>query len=276
MLPSYLLSLREGIEAALVVGIVLGALRQIHREELASSIWAGVLSAAFISVVTAIVLTAFGLSLEGAYEPVFEGVTLCLAAGVLTWMIFWMNRNSRFIKGELEAGVRQAVLTTGGRGLFILAFVAVVREGVELALFLTAAVFASNPVQTIVGSLLGLFTAVLLGWSIFATTVKLDLRRFFKVTGVLLVLFAAGLVSLSIHEFNEIGWIPSLVEHVWDLSAFLSEQSLLGQILKTLFGYNPAPSLTSVIAYIGYFVVVWFGLRASGGKPAKVTTPTQA
>jgi len=275
MLPSYLLSLREGIEAALIVGIVLGALRQIRREELTSSIWAGVLSAAFVSIVTAIVLTAFGLSLEGEFEPIFEGVTLCLAAGVLTWMIFWMSRNARFMKGELEAGVRQAVLTTGARGLFLLAFVAVVREGIELALFLTAAVFASNPVQTIVGSLLGLSTAVLLGWSIFATSVKLDLRRFFRVTGVLLVLFAAGLISLSVHEFNEVGWIPSLVEHVWDVSAFLSDESLLGQILKALFGYNPAPSLTSVIAYIGYFVAVWIGLRSSS-QTEKATTATQA
>ena len=275
MLPSYLLSLREGIEAALIVGIVFGALRQIRREELASSIWAGVLSAVFVSLATAVVLTAFGLSLEGEFEPIFEGVTLCLAAAVLTWMIFWMSRNARFLKGELEAGVRQAVLTTGARGLFILAFVAVVREGIELALFLTAAVFASNPVQTIVGSLLGLFTAILLGWSIFATTVKLDLRRFFRVTGVLLVLFAAGLVSLGVHEFNEVGWIPALVEHIWDVSAFLSEESLPGQILKTLFGYNPAPSLTSVIAYIVYFVTVWLGLRASK-QTEKAPTPSQA
>lgn len=275
MLASYLLTLREGIEAALIIGMVLGALHKMRRSELISAVWAGVLSATAVSLIAAIGLTSVGLSLEGEYEPVFEGVTLLLAAGVLTWMIFWMHSNSRHIKGELEAGVQKAVITTGKRGLFLLAFVAVVREGIELALFLTASVFASNATQTIVGAVLGFFTAGLLGWSLFATTVKLDLRRFFKVTGILLVMFAAGLVSLSLHEFNEVNWIPSIVEHVWNLGPILSDESLLGQVLKTLFGYQPSPSLTSVIAYLAYFVAVWFGLRASN-KPAKAASPSQA
>jgi high-affinity iron transporter len=275
MLPSYLLSLREGIEAALIVGMVLGALHKMRRPELMSAVWAGVLSAAAMSLIAAVALTSFGLSLEGEYEPVFEGITLFLAAGVLTWMIFWMHKNSRHLKGELEEGVRQAVVTTGKRGLFILAFIAVFREGIELALFLTASVFASNAAQTIVGALLGFFTAALLGWSLFATTVKLDLRRFFQVTGVLLVMFAAGLVSLGVHELNEVFWIPSIVEHVWNLAPVLSDESLLGQVLKTLFGYQPSPSLTSVIAYLVYFVVVGLGLRAAS-KPIKIVVPTQA
>jgi high-affinity iron transporter len=262
MLPSYLLSLREGIEAALIVGIVLSALRQMRRTDLSMSVWAGVISAVVISVLVAVVLTIFGLSLEGPAEPVFEGVTVFLAAAVLTWMIFWMNSHSRHIKGELEAGVRRAAFETGKRGLFLLAFFAVVREGIELALFLTAAVFASSELQTIIGALLGLFTAVLLGWSMFATAVRLDLRRFFQVTGILLILFAAGLVATGIHEFNEVGWIPEIVEHVWDMTPVLSETSLPGQVLKTLFGYNASPSLSSVFSYIIYFVTVWLGLHA--------------
>jgi high-affinity iron transporter len=263
MLPAYLLSLREGIEAALIVGIVLGALRQMRRTDLSLSVWTGVISAVAISVLVAVVLTTLGLSLEGPAEPIFEGVTVFLAAAVLTWMIFWMSKHSRQIKGELEAGVRQAAFETGQRGLFLLAFFAVVREGIELALFLAAAVFASSELQTIVGALLGLFTAVLLGWSMFATTVRLDLRRFFQITGILLILFAAGLVASGIHEFNEVGWIPKIVGHVWDLSPILSETSLAGQILKTLFGYNASPSLSSVISYGIYFVAVWFGSRAA-------------
>lgn len=273
MLPSYLLSLREGIEAALIVGIVLGALRQMRRTDLSVVVWAGIFSAVAVSVVVAVVLTIFGLSLEGVAEPIFEGITLFLAAGVLTWMIFWMSSHARYIKGELEAGVRQAAFETGKRGLFLLAFVAVVREGIELALFLTAAVFASSELQTIVGALLGLFTAVLLGWSMFATTVRLDLRRFFKVTGIFLILFAAGLVASGVHEFNEVGLIPEFIEHVWNLSPILSETSLLGQILKTLFGYNASPSLSSVISYGLYFVAVWFGLRASRRSES---TPAQS
>jgi high-affinity iron transporter len=275
MLPSYLLSLREGIEAALIVGIVLSALRQMRRTDLSMAVWAGVISAVAISVLVAVVLTIFGLGLEGPAEPVFEGVTLFLAAAVLTWMIFWMSSHSRHIKGELEAGVRRAAFETGKRGLFLLAFFAVVREGIELALFLTAAVFASSELQTIVGALLGLFTAVLLGWSMFATTVRLDLRRFFQVTGVLLILFAAGLVASGIHEFNEVGWIPEIIGHVWDLTPILSETSLAGQILKTLFGYNASPSLSSVISYAVYFAVVWLGLRAAS-KMENAPVQTQA
>jgi high-affinity iron transporter len=273
MLPAYLLSLREGIEAALIVGIVLSALHQMRRTDLSLSVWIGVISAVAISLLVATVLTILGLSLEGRIEPIFEGVTVFLAAAVLTWMIFWMSTHSRYIKGDLEAGVHRAVVETGQRGLFLLAFFAVVREGIELALFLTAAVFASSELQTIVGALLGLFTAVLLGWSMFATAVRLDLRRFFQVTGILLILFAAGLVASGIHEFNEIGWIPEIVGHVWDLSLILSETSLAGQILKTLFGYNASPSLSSVISYGIYFVAVWFGSRAaSQAKHVSVQT----
>ena len=275
MLPGFLLSLREGIEAALIVGIVLSALRQMRRTDLSISVWVGVISAVAISVLVAVVLTIFGLSLEGPAEPVFEGITLFLAAAVLTWMIFWMGSHSRHIKGELEAGVRRAAFETGKRGLFLLAFFAVVREGIELALFLTAAVFASSELQTIVGALLGLFTAVLLGWSMFATAVRLDLRRFFQVTGVLLILFAAGLVASGIHEFNEVGWIPEIIGHVWDLTPVLSETSLAGQILKTLFGYNASPSLSSVISYAIYFVAVWLGLRAAS-KTENAPVQTQA
>ena len=275
MLPSYLLSLREGIEAALIVGIVLSALRQMRRTDLSMAVWGGVISAVVISILVAVVLTIFGLSLEGPAEPIFEGLTLFLAAAVLTWMIFWMSSHSRHIKGELEAGVRQAAFETGKRGLFLLAFIAVVREGIELALFLTAAVFASSEVQTIVGALLGLFTAVLLGWSMFATAVRLDLRRFFQVTGVLLILFAAGLVASGIHEFNEVGWIPEIIGHIWNLTPILSETSLAGQILKTLFGYNASPSLSSAISYAVYFVAVWLGLRIAS-KTENAPVQTQA
>lgn len=275
MLPSYLLSLREGIEAALIVGIVLSALRQMNQIKFAPAVWAGVAGAAALSLIAAIVLTAFGWSLEGPAEPIFEGITMFLAAGVLTWMIFWMHSNSRQMKGELESGVRQALSTNGTRGLFALAFIAVFREGIELALFLTASVFASNPVETILGSLLGLFTAILLGWSLFATTVKLDLRRFFRVTGILLILFAAGLVAHGVHEFNEVGLIPSVIEHVWDINLVLDEKSTFGSILIALFGYNGNPSLTEVLAYGFYFVAIWLGLRTVN-KPVTAVAQTQA
>ena len=263
MLPSYLLSLREGIEAALIIGIVIGALRKIRRTDLVPALWWGVLSAAAVSTLAAVLLTSFGLELEGPAEPIYEGATMLLAAGILTWMIFWMSQQARTLKSELEEGVNKAAASAGGRAIFWLAFVAVVREGVELALFLTASIFATDVLQTAIGAALGLGTAILLGWSIFAAIVRLDLRRFFQVTGFLLILFAAGLVAHSVHEFNEVGLIPSIIEHVWDLNPVVSEDSTFGLFLKALFGYNGNPSLTEVLAYLGYLLAISLSLRGT-------------
>jgi high-affinity iron transporter len=275
MLASYLLSLREGIEAALIIGIVLGALRQMRRTDLAPAVWLGALSAAALSLLGAILLTAFGLELEGAAEPIFEGITMILAAALLTWMIFWMSRTARTLKSNIEADVQRAAFGTGKRALFFVAFIAILREGIELALFLTASVFATDWLQTTLGAILGLGTAILLGWSIFAAILRLDLRRFFQVTGFLLILFAAGLVAHGIHEFNEVGWIPAVIEHVWDVNAILDENSTFGLLLKALFGYNGNPSLTEMLAYVAYFAAVFLGLRLAN-KPKPVTANQQA
>jgi high-affinity iron transporter len=282
MLPTYLLSLREGLEAALIIGIVLGALSKIRRSDLSPAVWLGTLSAVGVSILTAVLLTAFGMSLEEKAEQIFEGVTMLIAAGILTWMIFWMRKQARFLKSELEAGVNKAAASTGRRAMFWMAFVAVVREGVELALFITAAFFAgdqaqltSNIIQTLAGTILGLGTAALLGWTLFATTVRLDLRRFFQVTGILLILFAAGLVAHGVHEFNEVGWIPAVIEHVWDVNAIVDENSVPGQLLRILFGYNGNPSLTEMIAYFSYLVVVIILWRREPA-PARATATSQA
>jgi high-affinity iron transporter len=284
MLPTYLLSLREGLEAALIIGIVLGAVSKIRRNDLAPAVWLGTLIAVAVSILTAIVLTTFGMSLEDPGEAIFEGITMLIAAGILTWMIFWMGKQARFLKSELEAGVNKAAASAGKTAVFWLAFVAVVREGIELALFITAAFFVSNQsgltsdiIQTLVGTILGVGTAALLSWTLFATTVRLDLRRFFQVTGFLLILFAAGLIAHGVHEFNEVGWIPSIIEHVWNVDAIVSESSLLGQLLQTLFGYNSSPALTEMIAYFVYIAVVAFLWRRDNAAiPAKASAESRA
>jgi len=178
--------------------------------------------------------------------------------------------------------VNKAVASAGKSPVFWLAFIAVVREGVELALFITAAFFAGNQggltsdiIQTLVGTILGVGTAALLSWTLFATSVRLDLRRFFQVTGLLLILFAAGLIAHGVHEFNEVGWIPPLVEHVWNLDTVISETSLLGQLLKTLFGYSSSPSLTEMIAYFTYLAVVTVLWRRDTA-PIKAPATSQA
>jgi high-affinity iron transporter len=198
---------------------------------------------------------------------------MIIAAALLTWMIFWMSRQARFMKANLEADVHRA--SQGGkRAIFFVAFIAILREGIELALFLTASVFAtSNALQTTIGAILGLGTAILLGWSIFAATVRLDLRRFFQVTGFMLVLFAAGLFAHGIHEFTEVGWIPSLINPVWDLTSIVSAESTLGQLLGALFGYNPAPTLSEMIGYVVYFAGVIIALQLIGRKPRTAAQP---
>jgi high-affinity iron transporter len=140
--------------------------------------------------------------------------------------------------------------------LFALAFVAVVREGLETALFLTAAAFSAAGGQAGVGAALGLVVAAVLGWAVYAGGQRLSLRTFFQATGLLLILFAAGLLAQGIHELQEAAWLPATVEHIWDLSALLSEDSTLGGVLKILFGYNANPSLLEAIAYGAYGLVV--------------------
>jgi high-affinity iron transporter len=282
MLSTYLLSLREGLEAALIIGIVLGAVNKIRRKDLSPAVWLGALSAIGVSILTALILASFGMSLEDPAEAIFEGITMLIAASILTWMIFWMSKQARFLKGELEAGVNRAASTTGKTAVFWLAFVAVAREGIELALFVIAAFFAGNQsgarndiIQTLVGTILGVGTAALLSWTLFATTVRLDLRRFFQVTGFLLILFAGGLIAHSVYEFNEVGWIPSIIPQVWNLDTFLSETSLLGQLLKTLFGYHSTPSLTEVIAYVIYIAAVTIVWRRETA-PIKAPATSQA
>ncbi len=271
MLASFLLSLREGLEAALIIGIVLGALKKFDRRGLSTAVWLGAGSAAVVSLIAALVLQAIGASLEGAAEQWFEGITMVFAAALLTWMIFWMQSHARFLKTELEANVQQATRGDGKMPMFLVAFLAVVREGIELALFLVAVNLTTSPEQTLWGALLGLAGAVALGWLLFSSTVRLDLRRFFQVTSFILIVFAAGLLAHGIHEFNELGVIPGIIEHLWDMNGILDENSLVGQILKSLFGYNGNPSLTEVIAYLGYFAAIWLATRRSSAKLAQTT-----
>ena len=267
MFPAFLLALREGMEIALIIGIVLSALRKTNRRDLAPAVWGGAAVAAVLSVALAWLLTSLGTSLEGRAEQIFEGLMMVTAAVVLTWMIFWMQNQSRVIKGQLESDVRRAVGKAGLWALFSLAFLSVFREGTELALFLTATALASAPGATLLGAVLGLGAAMLAGWAIFATTVRLNMRMFFQITSILLILFAAGLVAHGVHEFNEAGVVPVLVDHVWDTNFIVNEDSTSGSLLTTLFGYNGNPSLSEVLAYTTYVVVVIFALWRRG-QPA--------
>jgi high-affinity iron transporter len=273
MIAAFLITLREGLEAALIVGIVLGVLRKLGCANRSRPVWVGVLVAVVASIVAGLVFNGLGVAFEGRGEEIFEGVAMLLAAGVLTWMIFWMQRQGRQIQMELESDVRRAVTTGSAWALFSLAFVAVVREGIETVLFLTAAAFSATPAQTLTGGALGLVIAVVLGWLMFVVGKRLDVRSFFRGTSILLILFAAGLVAHGVHELQEAALLPTFVEHVWDINFVLDERGPVGTFLKALFGYNGNPSLLEVIAYSAYFVVVG-SMNLRQGQPAVPATQT--
>ena len=157
--------------------------------------------------------------------------------------------------------------------MFILAFLMIGRVGLELALFLFATSLTSTAMQTIVGAILGLVIAGILGWILFASTRRLNVKAFFQVTSVLLILFAAGLVAHGVHEFNEAGLIPPVIEHVWDTNHLLHENSTLGELLQALFGYNGNPSLTELIAYAAYFVLLWLGIQGFSRPAQSIKQP---
>ena len=258
MISSLVLSLREGLEAALIIGIVLGALRRTGRSDLNRSLWAGVISAAIVSLLAALLLRLVDQELVGTAEQIFEGVTFLLAAGVLTWMIFWMRRQSGGMKSDLEGKVSRASLGQGGGALYFLAFIAVLREGIELALYLTASSLTNSALQTILGASIGLLGAGLLGYLLYSTTLRLNLQRFFQVTSVILILFAAGLIAHSVAEFNEAGIIPAVINPIWNLNPLLNDQSIAGVIFSTLFGYHGSPSLTEAMSYGVYILAALF------------------
>ena len=273
MFPSYLLALREGLEAALIIGIVVGALHKTNHTTLMAPVWWGLGTAALLSAAAAVFLTHWGLGMEGTASAAFEGATMLVAAALLTWMLFWMQRHAPDLQQTVTRQAAHAVQRGKAGALFGLAFFAVLREGLELALFLTAAAFTSTAAHTALGALLGLATAAALGWALFTTTLRLDLRRFFQATTVLLFLFAAGLVANGVYEWNEIGWIPVGVERLWNTSALVSDTSLVGSTLHMLFGYRASPSLSALLAYGGYIVAVALGLWLTRRPPLHADTP---
>ena len=200
--------LREGFEASLIVGIILAFLNRSGRREGFAAVWAGALSALALSVITAGLLFVVGAELEGRAEKLFEGGAMLFAAALLTWMIFWMRRQARTIKRELEDQVEHALATGSAFALALVAFVGVLREGVETAVFLFGTVEGSNKLLASTSATIGLAGAVLLGYAFYRGAARLNLRRFFTVTSVLLLAFAGWLLAQGLHEFAEAGVFP--------------------------------------------------------------------
>ena len=273
MLPSFIITFRETLEAALVVGIVLSYLARTKQTRFNRIVYSGVAFGVFVSVFAAVLFMRLAGGLTGRAEEIFEGVTMLLGAVLLTTMILWML-GQRHVAQELESRVAGEVAQARGLALFWLVAVGVLREGIETVIFLGAASFAS-PSNNLLGALSGIAAAILLGYAMFAGTRRVNLKVFFNVSSILLILFAAGLVARGVHALQEANLLPTAVEHVWDLNPavnadgsypLLHEDGYLGGLFKSLFGYNGDPSLIEVVSYVAYLVVVFVVWRLRTGR----------
>jgi high-affinity iron transporter len=246
---------REGLEAALILAIMLGYLRKIGRLEARPAVWAGALSAAGLAIVFTLALQMLGAQFDYPAKGIYEGVTSLLAVAMLTFMIYWMARQARYIKGSLEHSMRESLYRGASWGLFGVAFLTVAREGVETALFLSASAFQTSGAATLIGGLTGLALALVAAWAVYVAGVRLNIKTFFRVTSVLLLVFGAAIFRYAIHEFEEVGWLPPIIEHVWNTGPWLPVGSTAGAILQALIGYTSTPSLLQVIGYFGYLAV---------------------
>jgi high-affinity iron transporter len=276
---AFLVALREGIEAALIISILLAYLKQIQAQNRAYLIWWGTALAVAVSIVVGTVIFAIGAEFEGEAEQVFEGLVTLTAVGVLTWMIFWMRRQGARVRSELHERVDTALLT-GGFALAALAFVAVLREGVETALFIFAAakgtaVESGGVGGQMVGAVLGLALAVVLGVFLYRGGLRLNLRSFFRVTGMLLIVVAAGLFAYGLHELQEAGWLPILAGTAFDVSTAFPDDEGAGGILRAIFGYQANPTWLELVGWFGYLVIVG-GLFVRSAPPVPAPRSDEA
>jgi len=257
-----LTGLREGVEAALIVGIIAGYLVKIGRADRLFVIWAGVGLAVLTSTVVGIgIFVTFG-ALEGDAEKIFEAGAMLLASAVVTWMLFWMRRQAASMSGELRQGIDKALIAAPLLGVGGLAFTAVIREGIETSLFLigqaAAVTTTGDAIWVFLGALSGLAVAVGIGAAIFKFGTRLNLQRFFSWTGAALIIIAAGLLSHGVHELIELGLLPSLANEVYNLSAQLPDTEGIGLFLRAVAGYSAAPELLTLIMHVTYLCVGLF------------------
>lgn len=272
MLGNYLIGLREGVEAALIVSILLGYLTTTGRQRLVRQVWIGVMTAAVFSAIVAVVLQLISTELSAAIEPVFTGAMSFVAVGVVTWMIFWMKRTARTIATDLKAKVDTAA---GSAGVVLIAFAAVAREGGETAVFFWAAAHAAgHEAAALAGLVLGLVTAVAIGAMVFRSTRKVNLHRLFKVTGIALVFLAAGVLSYGVAEWQEVALLPGANTVVLDLSAWLPEGSLLAVLAGGLLNLSARTTGLQVVAYAGYAGTVLYLILRPRRSVAALSVPS--
>ena len=262
MIESFLITSRETLEASLVVGIVLAYLNKTNNQNYRKTVYYAIIFGIIASILAAVAFTFFAGGFEGKAEELVEGITMLIGAFLLTTMILWMMQQ-RHIAKEIEGKVERHLLSSrplfSHLGIFMIIFIAIIREGVETVIFLNAINYA-NGINFIGGSL-GILAAIVVGYLFFISTRKINLKRLFNVSSILLILFAAGLVAHGIHEFEEAGVLNPIVENVWDINHIVDEKGIFGSFLKGLFGYNGNPSLLEVISYAAYLALIFILYR---------------
>jgi len=254
VLGNYLIGLREGLEAALVVSILIAYLVRTGRRDRVPMVWAGVGVAVALSVGVGAILQFTSASLSFQGQERFGGLMSLVAVAFVTWMIFWMRRASRTIAAELR-GRLDAAIAVGGVAVVLMAFVAVAREGLETSVFFWAAAQAAgSTLSPVLGFTLGLVTAVALGVGLYVSAIRLNLGRFFSVTGFLLIFVAAGVLSYGIHDLQEAGDLPGLTTLAFDVTAQVPPSSWYGTLLKGMFNFSPRTTVLEAVAWVAYVV----------------------
>ena len=274
---SFLITLRETIEAALVIGIILTYVIKLRHKKLQRDIWIGTALGIILSVAFGIIFSYILGSFE-EYENIIEGFSMILAAILLTWMIIWMSETGKNYQEKLESKIDVSIKNEQRLGLISLAFISVLREGIETVIFLTGVEAVEEaPIDILWSGLIGILVALIIAVIIFVSSKRINLKLFFGITSIFLILFAAGMLSHGFHELQELGWFGAedgfLQTIVWDTSPFLNDKtSEVGKFLRTLFGYQDQPTWLEIISYFGYYLSLFglfFIVKLSKKKPDK-------
>jgi len=280
VLANFLIGLREGLEASLIIGILVAYLVRIERRDMLTWVWTGVGIALAVSLGFGALLTLGPQGLTFEAQEIIGGTLSILAVGLITWMIFWMGRTARYLKGHLEGRLDKAIAV--GKGAVVtMALLAVAREGLETSLFLWAGIqSAGSSTAPILGATLGLLAAAALGYVVYRGAAKINLRTFFQWTGVFLVIVAAGVLAYGIHDLQEAGVLPGEDNLAFDVSATISSGSVLGTVLKGVFNFSPATTVLQAVAWTLYLIpTMWFFVRTAfrGTKaPTRAASPEPA
>ena len=273
VLSNFLIGLREGLEAGLIVGILVAYLNKINRRDVLPRLWIGVGAAIVISLATGAILTwgPYGLSSQG--KEILGGGLSILAVILVTWMIFWMGSHARSLKGELQSKL-DAAMAGAGLGIVVVGFVSVSREGVETALFLWASISSgANAAIGTASAVVGILVSIVIAYLIYRGLVRINLSLFFTWTGLFLILVAAGVLSYGIAELQEAGLIIGHENIAFSLATVIPPDSWYGTILSGIFNFTPEPTWIQFIAWLTYLVVIaTLFLRRVGGRRASVTT----